>query len=177
MRAFYRNRNRFVNTISKKTFTILTLTSFTAIALAIHGGSKAARSYGSNVTKLESNTEMRVAVVLFTACYLAACLMWCGLLKKWSLMPKPEHKALICFALCAPFVAARLLYSLIGDFSNDIRFSPLFGDVTLFLAMSVLMEIIAVLICVVTGLHLPILPKEMLEPGHSQESSMPMSRR
>lgn len=129
------------------------------------------------MTELETNTEMRVAVVLFTACYLAACLMWCGLLRQWSLIPQPEHKALICFALCAPFIAVRLLYSLIGDFSNDIRFSALFGDVTLFLVMSVLMEIIAVLICVATGLRLRILPKDMLEPGHSQHSDMPMSRR
>lgn len=67
---------------------------------------------------------------------------------------------MVCFAACAPFISVRLVYGLLADFSGMKEFNPFEGDVTIFLCMAVLMEIIAVAFCVFTGLRLRVLPKD-----------------
>ncbi|ORY64487.1 uncharacterized protein BCR38DRAFT_370176 [Pseudomassariella vexata] len=151
--------NRFVNAVDPKLFTGISLTGFTAIALAIHGGTQAAEAYGSTATTLQSNAETKAATMLFLATYLASVIMFLLMLRKWQAIPKPEHKLLICFAVCAPFIIVRLLYSIIGNFTGNLQFSALFGNVTIFLVMAVLEEIVVVGFTIVTGMRLRILPK------------------
>jgi hypothetical protein len=104
---------------------------------------------------------VQAAVCIFLAIYVFAICLWCYLLRQWKYIPAAENKLMVCFAACAPFIAVRLVYGLLADFSGMKQFNPFEGDVTIFLCMAVLMEIIAVALCVLTGLRLRVLPKEV----------------
>jgi hypothetical protein len=71
-----------------------------------------------------------------------------------------ERRLLVAVALSIPFIAVRLIYSLIADFAGLQSFSLAFGDTTIYLCMNVIMEIIVTIIVIVFGLTLQVLPKE-----------------
>lgn len=144
-----------VHSISTKVFTLISLASLTGVGLGIYGGTKAAES-SNHIT---SNSIVQAAVCIFLAIYIIAICLWAFLLKQWKYIPAEENKLMVCFAACAPFIAVRLVYALISDFSGMKEFNPFEGDVTIFLCMAVLEEVIAVAFCVFTGLRLRILPK------------------
>lgn len=97
---------------------------------------------------------------IFLAIYVFAVCLWGYLLRQWKYIAAEENKLMVCFAACAPFISVRLVYGLLADFSGMKEFNPFEGDVTVFLCMAVLMEIIAVAFCVFTGLRLRLLPKD-----------------
>lgn len=57
----------------------------------------------------------------------------------------------------APFVLVRMIYSALGTFSRGQTFSILDGSNTAYLCMDVLMEIIAISICLASGYYAPAL--------------------
>lgn len=153
---FLRERNRFViHGISTRIFSLISLASLTGLSLGIYGGTKAAES-SNHIT---SNSIVQAAVCIFLAIYVFAICLWGYLLRQWKYIPAEENKLMVCFAACAPFISVRLVYGLLADFSGMKEFNPFEGDVTIFLCMAVLMEIIAVAFCVFTGLRLRVLPK------------------
>lgn len=150
------NSNRFViHGISTRIFSLISLASLTGLSLGIYGGTKAAES-SNHIT---SNSIVQAAVCIFLAIYAFAICLWGYLLRQWKYIPAEENKLMVCFAACAPFISVRLVYGLLADFSGMKEFNPFEGDVTIFLCMAVLMEIIAVAFCVFTGLRLRVLPK------------------
>lgn len=150
------NSNRFViHGISTRIFSLISLASLTGLSLGIYGGTKAAES-SNHIT---SNSIVQAAVCIFLAIYVFAIYLWGYLLRQWKYIPAEENKLMVCFAACAPFISVRLVYGLLADFSGMKQFNPFEGDVTIFLCMAVLMEIIAVAFCVFTGLRLRVLPK------------------
>lgn len=150
------NSNRFViHGISTRIFSLISLASLTGLSLGIYGGTKAAES-SNHIT---SNSIVQAAVCIFLAIYVFAICLWGYLLRQWKYIPAEENKLMVCFAACAPFISVRLVYGLLADFSGMKQFNPFEGDVTIFLCMAVLMEIIAVAFCVFTGLRLRVLPK------------------
>ena len=103
-----------------------------------------------------------------------------------------EKRLLLAVAISCPFLAVRLVYALISVFANSMSFNPTFGNITIFLCMDVLEEIVVVAVCVVIGLTLRIVPKaiasdaeantdlqqnENLDPRQSDPSTMRSSRR
>ncbi|KAH7030681.1 uncharacterized protein B0I36DRAFT_362511 [Microdochium trichocladiopsis] len=65
------------------------------------------------------------------------------------------RKLIIAVSLMAPFLVVRLLFAAIGDFRNDLNFIPYLGDHSIYLGMSVLMEIVAAYICLGVGFACP----------------------
>ncbi|KAI3401832.1 hypothetical protein diail_8210 [Diaporthe ilicicola] len=148
--------NRFViHGISSKIFSLISLASLTGLSLGIYGGTKAAES-SDHIT---SNSIVQAAVCIFLGIYVFAICLWGYLLRQWKYIPAEENKLMVCFAACAPFISVRLVYGMLADFSGMKEFNPFEGDVTIFLCMAVLMEIIPVAFCVFTGLRLRVLPK------------------
>lgn len=70
-----------------------------------------------------------------------------------------ERRLLIVVAICSPFITTRLIYSLISDFAENQLFNVTFGNLTIYLCMAVIEEIIVVIICVVVGFTLSVVPK------------------
>lgn len=144
-----------IHGISTRIFSLISLASLTGLSLGIYGGTKAAES-SNHIT---SNSIVQAAVCIFLGIYVFAICLWGYLLRQWKYIPAEENKLMVCFAACAPFISVRLVYGLLADFSGMKEFNPFEGDVTIFLCMAVLMEIIAVAFCVFTGLRLRVMPK------------------
>ncbi|KAF3389151.1 hypothetical protein F1880_003341 [Penicillium rolfsii] len=92
---------------------------------------------------------MAVFLVIFAVDIAITGWLYSQLRTKLSIIQK---KLFLGIVLSWPFLLVRLVYSAIGDFTNDSRFVVLEGDPTTYLCMNVLEEIIAVSICVGFGL-------------------------
>ena len=125
------------------------------LALSIKGGMDSMKEKGA-----PPNTLMKVSIIIFTLIYAAAVGIFVLLLQEKRGIPSGETRLLASFAACIPFIVVRLIYSLIGDFSNNPDFSRIGGNDTIWLCMSVIEEIIVVLIVVAVGLTLKKLAPE-----------------
>lgn len=149
--------------ISPKVFAAISLVTIAGLALGIYGGTQSASD-----PDLATNTLLKVSILLFVGAYVAFVCLFLVFLRYWNDFPKGERKLLVCFAACAPFMAVRFLYNILGDLvsSLTLEFNVLVGNVTIFLCMSVLEEIVIVGIIVVTGLRLQLLPPELRNPSN-----------
>jgi hypothetical protein len=150
-----KNRNKFVNTIHQKIFSVISLVAIAGIVLAIYGGTESADS-----PTLATNGFLKASVILFVACYITFMCLFLIFLRRWRAIPQGEQKLLLCFACCVPFMVVRFFYGILGTFVESLRsqFSVLTGDVTTFLCMAVLEEIFVVAFFVFTGMRLERLP-------------------
>ncbi|EFE29277.1 uncharacterized protein ARB_03848 [Trichophyton benhamiae CBS 112371] len=69
-------------------------------------------------------------------------------------LPAGEKRLLLAVAISLPFILIRLLYSLISAFSHSRRFSAVSGNVTIYLVMAVLEEMVVVITCLGVGITL-----------------------
>ncbi|EZF30768.1 hypothetical protein H109_07956 [Trichophyton interdigitale MR816] len=70
-------------------------------------------------------------------------------------LPVGEKRLLLAVAISLPLILIRLIYSLIGTFSHSSRFSIGSGNVTIYLVMAVLEEMVVVITCLAVGVALP----------------------
>ncbi|CAI7630901.1 unnamed protein product [Penicillium glandicola] len=152
-----------------KTVQLLHLPALIALILAISGGTDQA---SSNISDHASGkTKTRVAIILFLAIYLAACTLWTITVRDIGLMVSSQKRIFFCVLLALPFIAVRVLYSLIGDFGNHPQFSVVDGDTRIQLVMATLEEFVVVLLYTILGL---ITPKSISNDGmtnsHQQET-------
>ncbi|KAJ6111054.1 hypothetical protein N7486_003289 [Penicillium sp. IBT 16267x] len=150
--------NMYFKKVHRLVFTAISLVSIAAIAIAIYGGTESAES-----ASLGTNVLLKVSVILFTACYLAFWGLFFYFIGDRKALLEAEQKMFLCLPVCAPFMIVRLLYSILGDFVPSLRtdFSVLTGNVTAFLCMDVLEEIVVVAVYVLFGLGLEKLSPEM----------------
>ncbi len=160
-------RNRFVNTIYQKIFSLISLVAIAGIVLAIYGGTDSANS-----PTLATNDLLKVSVLLFAACYLSFIGLFLIFMRRWHDVPQSEQKLLFCFAVCVPFMVVRFLYSILGTWVQSLRphFSVLTGDVTTFLCMAVVEEIFVVAFFVFTGMRLDRLPPALRDGAKVDDS-------
>lgn len=128
----------------------MTVIVIAGLALGISG----AVSASSSNSPFQPNAQTKAAILIFVAAFLfvAACLMY--LSSQISNLPRSEKELLYVVAFCVPFLAARLTYTLVSDFGNNSGFNALTGNVTIYLFMDVLEEIIVALVCVMALLRL-----------------------
>lgn len=95
------------------------------------------------------------ALAMFVTCLgLMLCLLlW--LTPRMSRMPHAERIIMRSVYACTPFLIVRMIYACIGDFGQNPDFSIYGGNDTIYLCMSVLMEIILMAICLVVGFKCP----------------------
>lgn len=167
MRTAKKYRNKFVNVIHEKIFSVISLVAIAGIVLAIYGGIESANS-----PSLATNDLLKIGVGLFAACYAAFMFLFLLFLRKRQDIPQGEQRLLLCFVVCAPFMVVRYLYSLLGDFVASLRpeLSVLTGNVTIFLFMAVLEEIFVVAAFVYTGMGLELLPPVLRNGAKSHNS-------
>lgn len=151
-------RNMYFKKVHRLVFTAISIVSIVAIAIAVYGGTESAES-----ASLGTNVMLKVSVILFTACYVAFWGLFFYFIGDRKALPEAEQKMFLCLPVCAPFMIVRLLYSILGDYVPSLRanFSVLTGDVTTFLCMDVLEEIIVVAVYILFGMGLKQLSPEM----------------
>lgn len=143
-----------------KAVQLLHLPALIALILAISGGTDQA---SSNISDHASGkTKTRVAVILFLAIYVAACALWTITVRDISLMVPSQNRIFFCVFIALPFIAIRILYSLISDFGNNHQFSLVDGDARIQLVMATLEEFVVVLMYTILGV---ITPKSVTNSG------------
>ncbi|KAJ5649047.1 uncharacterized protein N7484_002770 [Penicillium longicatenatum] len=144
--------NMYFKKIHRLVFTAISVVSIAAIAIAVYGGTESAES-----ASLGTNAMLKVSVILFTACYIAFWGLFIYFIGDRKLLPEAEQKMFLCLPICAPFMIH------LGDYVPSLRahFSVLTGDVTTFLCMDVLEEIVVVAVYVFFGMGLEQLSPEM----------------
>ncbi|CRL26808.1 unnamed protein product [Penicillium camemberti] len=143
-----------------KTVQLLHLPALIALILAISGGTDQA---SSNISDHASGkTKTRVAVILFLAIYVAACTLWAITVRDIGLMIPSQNRIFFCVLIALPFIAIRILYSLISDFGDNHQFSLVDGDARIQLVMATLEEFVVVLMYTILGV---ITPKSVSNSG------------
>lgn len=140
--------NESIDKVPVNAFRLITLASLAGLGLGIYGAMKA-------IDEGVISPILQAALAMFVACL---GLMICILLFVTSflaLMPRSEKIIVFSVYICTPFLIVRMVYAAIGDFGHDARFSIFDGDPTIFLCMSVLMEIILMAICLIVGFKCP----------------------
>lgn len=143
-----------------KAVQLLHLPALIALILAISGGTDQS---SSNISDHASGkTKTRVAVILFLAIYVAACTLWTITVRDIGLMVSSQNRIFFCVLIALPFIAIRILYSLISDFGNNHQFSLVDGDARIQLVMATLEEFVVVLMYTILGV---ITPKSVSNSG------------
>ncbi|PYH48036.1 uncharacterized protein BP01DRAFT_407503 [Aspergillus saccharolyticus JOP 1030-1] len=75
-----------------------------------------------------------------------------------------QKKLFLAIACSCPLLVVRLVYSALGDFTTDSRFTVLVGSPTIYLCMDVLEEIFAMIITMVLAVS-AVLEKDFVQPG------------
>ncbi|KAJ5121847.1 hypothetical protein N7448_002978 [Penicillium atrosanguineum] len=136
-----------------KIIQLIQIPALIALILAISGGTDQA---SSNVSDQKSGkTETRAAIILFLVIYLAACFFWVITVRDLGRMVSSQRRLFLGVLLALPFIAVRLLYSLIVDFANNPKFSFVDGDPTIQLGMATIEEFIVVVMYTILGLMSP----------------------
>ncbi|KAG0651437.1 hypothetical protein D0Z07_2076 [Hyphodiscus hymeniophilus] len=139
------------------------LLSLVGLCLGITGGiiaSKASDPFHVNILT-------KVAIIIFTAVYVVVITILVFLLLRISQVNKEERRLLIVTTICSPFIATRLVYALISDYANNQLFSAAYGNLTIYLCMAVIEELVVVILCAAIGFTVPVVPEEATMEGMS----------
>ncbi|CAG7926800.1 unnamed protein product [Penicillium olsonii] len=143
---------------------LITLITFIGLILGIAGVSTADDgNYKNGLTK----GAMGIFLAVFVIYVLMAGWLWIRIYG----MKRFQKKLYLAIVLSLPFVLVRLVYSAIGDYTEISRFQ-LFGDNTVYLCMSVLEEIVAMVITMVLGTS-AVLESDFVRLGSAQQNSEP----
>jgi hypothetical protein len=130
----------------------------------------------SSASDVGSNSLVKAALGLFLAGYSMMLLFFCLVVsdaaahREKRITLGKEIGLLYTVGLGAPFVLVRFIYSALGDYTSNVKFSVLYGNNTIYLFMDVLMEIFAVGISLSSGFFVPAPKKPAKEEKKSDET-------
>ncbi|KAL1591976.1 hypothetical protein SLS60_011568 [Paraconiothyrium brasiliense] len=151
--------NRFVdflNARSAPTFTIrhfriVQLVLMLGLILSIVGGTSISPSADGSYTP---PTTSKVGVVLYIVGFVAILFILAVSVPRRHVVPGRERHVPITIFIALPFVAVRLLYSILAVFVHDHTFSIATGSVAVNIGMSVVEEFVVVGLYVLLGVWL-----------------------
>ncbi|KZF21816.1 hypothetical protein L228DRAFT_269270 [Xylona heveae TC161] len=134
-----------------RTFTLLHIPTLVALILAITGGSEESSSPTSNNG---GRKFMKIAIIIFLVVYVIQSALTFLTLFKLRHVPQGERKLVYAVTGSIPFLAVRLLYSLIGAFESPTKltFNTVVGNVFVQAFMAVLEEFVIVAMYLAAGL-------------------------
>lgn len=138
---------------------LVTILGFVGLILGIAGVSTANVTYamvdGHLTYTYHPGALVKASMAIFIAVFVITILMtgWLFFQLLPNLMRRFQKKLFLATTLSVPFLAARLVYSALGDYdSSDTRFSLFKGSATIYLCMDVLEEIAAMAITMALGM-------------------------
>jgi hypothetical protein len=146
----FTNKNRDIQQrMHPKYLKIVTIVCIVGLILGIAGISMVP----DNTTTFHPNGVVKGAMAIFIVVFvvLISTTVWLYIQLRFTASVW-QRKFFLAIALSSPFLLVRLVYSAIGDFTTDSRFTILSGDATIYLCMSVLQEIVALGIAVGIGM-------------------------
>ncbi|PYI03560.1 hypothetical protein BO78DRAFT_409757 [Aspergillus sclerotiicarbonarius CBS 121057] len=100
------------------------------------------------------SSKIKIGAILFVVAWFILFTLFCILYCKRSAIEKGERRTLLAVGLSLPFLAVRLLYSVLMWFLSTSTFNFMDGNPTVELVMSVIEEFAVVIICTGVGLAL-----------------------
>ena len=137
-------------------FKIIYTINLVAVVLGIVGGTQV-KNFGqwpANITGLSN-----AAIVLYLVVFIVLLATLCLLSSKRAQVRAGDGRLLLAVAVCIPILLVRYIYSLRYDFTGDQRRNSVAGDVTLYLCMNFLEEVVVVLIALGVGLTVDKAPR------------------
>lgn len=125
-----------------------------ALVLCIVGATSA-----NNPAVIDSETTVHIGIILFAVVFVALVLLDGGALLARRMTGRGEDALVFSVAVALPFLAVRVLFSILAAFSHDRQFNPATGSETVALFMEVQEEMVVVLIYICAGLKLKTVPE------------------
>lgn len=156
------DRNGVSKLLPPRVFTFLGIISLAGLILGIVG---AVLAVGDSVgISYNTNSEMQAALALFIAVY--ALTLYCFAIQLFHANRSSEGRSALgreIYVITAvgaslPFLLVRVIYASIADYGNDSDFKLFDGNVTIYLCMGVLVEIVVTTICLTVGFLVPPTP-------------------
>ncbi|KAL4942031.1 hypothetical protein BDV06DRAFT_222531 [Aspergillus oleicola] len=135
------------------TVQLLHIPALIALGLAIGGGTNTASSDPSEQST--GKAETKGAIILFLVMYIALLLLWIITVRDVRKMDGPQKRIYFAVFVALPFLAVRMVYSLMSSFGSDKRFSMIYGDVGVRLGMATIEEFVVVVLYTVLGVVTP----------------------
>ncbi|KAJ0417844.1 hypothetical protein BJY00DRAFT_195772 [Aspergillus carlsbadensis] len=147
--------NRKATAVSRRSRVVqlLHIPALVSLILAIAGGTDQNSSNPSD--QKSGRTEMRAAIILFLILYIALAFLWIITARDVSGMVTTQKRIYFVVFLALPFLAVRMLYSLLGVFGNHPQFSMFGGSVSVRLGMAIVEEFVVVVLYTVLGIFTP----------------------
>ncbi|OCL03690.1 hypothetical protein AOQ84DRAFT_325530 [Glonium stellatum] len=147
---------------------IIYLPATIALILCISGGSDEASTNPSD--QKSGKTEIRVGIIMFVFIYIALFLLTIITARDFGKILKGERRMFIAVVLSLPFLAVRILYGILTQFSNSKTFSMMNPQIWARILMSVIEEFIVVIMFTIVGLTIPKYSGDMARTGMPQAS-------
>ncbi|EHA20643.1 hypothetical protein ASPNIDRAFT_190297, partial [Aspergillus niger ATCC 1015] len=130
-------------------FRLIGLLTLAGMVLCIVGS-----SMSSSLQGITNSIEAKVGDVLYVIAWACLCVLLLVVGSKYASIEDGEHRLLLAVGISVPLLFVRLIYSLLSVFTHNPTFNMLTGNVTVFLVMAVLEEIVIVGICLGVGMTL-----------------------
>ncbi|GJP87565.1 hypothetical protein AlacWU_00464 [Aspergillus niger] len=132
-------------------FRLIGLLTLAGMVLCIVGS-----SMSSSLQGITNSIEAKVGDVLYVIAWACLCVLLLVVGSKYASIEDGEHRLLLAVGISVPLLLVRLIYSLLSVFTHNPTFNMLTGNVTVFLVMAVLEEIVIVGICLGVGMTLEV---------------------
>jgi K+-sensing histidine kinase KdpD len=151
--------SRVVNIVAKRAtahsrrsriLQIVTLPTMVALALGIFGATDEASSNTSDIQN--GKTLMKSVIIMFLMIYLLVLALVVITMKDFSTAPQGEKRIYLAVLSALPFLAVRLLYSILAAFTSNEDFSIFNGKPLVKLFMAIVEEFIVVCFYTIVGL-------------------------
>ena len=128
-------------------FRLLQIMITIGLILSIAGGTSSITSSG----QYKPQTTSKIGIILYIIAYVALTLTAFYTLSRISDAEAGEKKVVVAVLIALPFIAVRLVYSLIAVLGHSSDFNLITGSVAIFVVMGVLMEAAVIIIYLFTG--------------------------
>ncbi|KAF2759637.1 hypothetical protein EJ05DRAFT_498848 [Pseudovirgaria hyperparasitica] len=137
--------------VPPRVFKLIGLVSLVGLILSSSGGSSSTYHDDGSVTIA---TTSKAALIMFFIIFIVQVFLTIYFQTRSRAIDKGEKRLVLAVAICSPFLIIRYAYQFEYTFTGKRKWSSTFGDVTLFLILFVLTEIIVVTTCIAVGLTL-----------------------
>ena len=138
--------------VGRKWFWIIHLLISGGAALCIVGG------VGDNTNT--PSTKLKAGIIVYVVSFMAVTILYAIAVSQRLLVPRVEQRTFLAVGIALPFVAVRLLYSVLADFSYNHDFSAIGGNVGILVGMATVEEFVVVLDYVILGYTLQTIAKQ-----------------
>lgn len=138
------------NSTRSRIIQLLHIPTVVALGLAIIGGVDESHTSAHDISN--GKRFVKIAVIIFLGIYFALFALTVITIKDVGNAPKGEKRVLFAVLGALPFLAVRLLYSVLSAFSNNKDFSTAYGKPLINLFMGVIEEFIVVFFYTMVGL-------------------------